>query len=193
MDHMHIGGVSNGGMFSWYLAATTPDFMGRYISRISLIRKATKIQISGFASMNPVAGSPLIGFGSPPEDIWEAVDFSIIDFHGLIDDTIPYNEDSSNGIGPHGSLISHDGYYYEDKITLLNQWAEAMHCTAQEEDYPTDFDGVNGFKCWVRACANDNSLVRCIGDYGHDYPLRDYSHKAAAEVAWQFMKAHPKT
>ena len=62
-----------------------------------------------------MAASPLIGFGSPPEDIREAVDLSIIDFHGFLDDTIPYNRDGSSGLGPHGSLISIDGFYYEDK------------------------------------------------------------------------------
>ena len=80
-------------------------------------------------------------------------------------------------------------------MTDLNRWAEAMHCTESEEDYPTGYDGVGGFRCWKRnGCANDNSLVRCVGAYGHDYPLDSPdTHTAAAEVAWQFMKAHPKT
>ena len=29
MDQMHMTGISNGGMFSWYLAAAEPDFMGK--------------------------------------------------------------------------------------------------------------------------------------------------------------------
>ncbi len=77
------------------------------------------------ATINPVAASSMIGFGEPPSD---KADFSIIDFHGKKDDTIPYDEAGSFGIGPHDSLISFDGFYYDDKIRLLEKWAEKLWC-----------------------------------------------------------------
>ena len=69
----------------------------------------------GFATFNPVAASPLIGFGDPPSEI----NFSILDYHGLIDDTIPYSAETSFGNGPHDSIISWDGYYYANKVPYL--------------------------------------------------------------------------
>ena len=153
--------------------------------------------MSGFASINPTAASPLLGFGSPPESA-EGVpaDISIIDFHGLQDDTIPYNTSNPGcaGVGPHNTLISSDGYFYENKVLLLNKWAEAMHCDSiNEKVYPTTFDGENGFNCLIRECAFGNAIVRCTANYGHDYPLWHISHRAAADIAWNFMKRHPKT
>ena len=58
---------------------------------------------TGIATFNPMAASPLIGFGDPPKNI--EINFSIIDMHGLDDDTIPYNSGaqsftSKNGRSP---------------------------------------------------------------------------------------------
>ena len=39
-----------------------------------------------FASLAPVAGAPLIGFGDVP-----STPVSLIDIHGINDDTIPYD------------------------------------------------------------------------------------------------------
>ena len=50
----------------------------------------------GFATFNPVAASPLIGFGSPPKNV--QINFSILDMFGLQDKTIPYSEETSEGI-----------------------------------------------------------------------------------------------
>ena len=51
------------------------------------------------------------------------INFSIIDFHGTKDDTIPYDETYAYGVGPHDSLISLDGYYYERKSSVLENWS----------------------------------------------------------------------
>ena len=149
---------------------------------------------SGFASINPVAASPLLGYGPPPGSN-QLMDISILDFHGLEDGTIPYNVSTPGcvGMGPHDTLISYDGYYYEDKVTILERWAEAMHCEQEESHYPTTFDGERGFACLERKCALNNSIVRCTANYGHGYPLWHISHRAAADIAWNFMKNHPKT
>jgi len=178
LGQMHITGFENGGMFTYYLASQEPNFLG-------------------FASVHPVSASPLLGFGSPPEKTDTPIDLSILDIHGLLDDTIPYLVETSMGVGPYNTLISSDGYYYEDKRNLLNKWAEAMHCSDQEEPYPTHYDDPMLFKCWVKRCELGNSLVHCVGGYGHEYPLgrrqgEETSHKGVAEVAWNFMKGHPK-
>ena len=136
-----------------------------------------------------MAGSPLIGFGTPPPNV--QINFSILDFFGLDDQTIPYSLDTAYGIGPHDSLISHDGYYYEDKIRNLNEWSDAMKC-ADEEAYPTQYDGIDNFQCLQRKCERGTSLVRCNANYGHEYPLWNYENTAAARIAWDFMKNHPR-
>ena len=64
------------GMFAWYAAAMATDALG-------------------LASINPIGASSLIGFGTPPQDV--DINFSIVDFHGIEDDTIPYNESTSFG------------------------------------------------------------------------------------------------
>ena len=143
---------------------------------------------SGFATFNPVAASPLIGYGTPPDT---RINFSILDYHGLNDRTIPYNEEIANGIGPYGSLISYDGYYYEDKKTNLNEWATAMNCD-DEVRYETEWDGIKSFECYERKCAHGKSILACTGEYGHNYPLWNQDGTPSAAIAWNFMKNHPR-
>ena len=96
------------------------------------------------------------------------------------------------GIGPNGSLISYDGFYYEDKITHLEEWSTAMKCR-EEEVYETPYDGIKGFECFERKCEKGKSIVRCFGEYDHNYPLWNQAHHtASAEIAWNFMKNHPR-
>ena len=71
------------------------------------------------ATINPVAASSLVGYGEPPST---DINFSIIDFHGIEDDTIPYDQAHSFGEGPHQTVISWDGYYYDEKALLLQKW-----------------------------------------------------------------------
>merc|ERR1711976_25270 len=76
LDHIHLSGISNGGMFTYYVASQATDALG-------------------LATIIPVAASPNNGFGDPPE---ANIPISIIDIHGLDDDTIPYNIDASVGL-----------------------------------------------------------------------------------------------
>jgi hypothetical protein len=75
----------------------------------------------------------MIGYGMPPPEV--DVPLSIIDFHGKMDDDIPYDEEGSFGLGPEGSLISYDGLYYDDKATLLAQWGEKLGCSANVSSF----------------------------------------------------------
>ena len=88
------------------------------------------------------------------------------------------------GIGPHGSLIAFDGFYYEDKITILGEWSNAMNCEEIELVYETPYDGIKGFECYERKCSQGNVIIRCTGEYGHNYPLWNQEHhEAAAEIS----------
>ena len=75
-------------------------------------------------------------------------------------------------------------------VTIFAEWSNAMYCE-HEQSYPTPFDGIKGFVCLERKCAGGKSIVRCAGEYGHNYPL--WGHPGAgAEIAWNFMKNHPR-
>ena len=63
-------------MFAWFAASMATDGLG-------------------LASINPIAAASMIGFGTPPPDV--EINFSIVDFHGIEDDTIPYDESTSFG------------------------------------------------------------------------------------------------
>ena len=118
-----------------------------------------------FASFGIVSGVPFLGFGPLPP-----YKTNIIDFHGVLDDVIPYSVDSeegSYGRGPDGlvsTVISYDGMYYYDKpeyAQFLGQFGHPVrsfilyfytikvggfNCESGEE-YQTDMDGVDGWQC----------------------------------------------
>ena len=76
MNMIHLSGISNGGMFAYFVASQATDALG-------------------LATINPMAAASLVGFGTPPPNV--DVQFSIIDMHGILDETIPYNETTSEG------------------------------------------------------------------------------------------------
>ena len=69
----------------------------------------------------------MLGFGDVPS--WP---INLIDFHGLDDDTIPYEISMSEGEGPGGTIISWDGYYYYDKMATIQTYADGMGCGPAE-------------------------------------------------------------
>ena len=142
----------------------------------------------GLATINPVAASPHVGFGNPSPD--STLKLSILDYQGFYDNIIPYNRDSPYclGVTEGGGLIGDGGYYYEEKQVLIDEWSAFMNCQ-NEEPYSTPYDGENGFQCFERKCSNGRSFVRCEGYQAHEFPLIG---QGAAEVAWNFMKNHPK-
>ena len=168
-EHLHYSGISNGGMFAYYIAAFTEDALG-------------------LATLNPVAASSLIGFGQPP--IFQNVNFSIIDFHGLLDTIIPYNETHAFGTGPDDSVIAEDGYYYDKKKRILGWWRETMSCSG-EEKYPTIYDGEYGFQCLKNSCKNEKEIIHCFGEWTHEYPVPG-NVEVSARLAFEFMMSHPR-
>ena len=142
----------------------------------------------GLASINPVASSPLIGFGMPSAN--SKLNLSIMDFHGYLDKLIPYDRESPwcIGVNEYGGLISQWGHIFNEKPVLIKEFSLAMNCV-DGEPYPTPYDGENGFECFERKCSKGRSFVRCVGNQGHTHPL---SGSSAAEVAWTFMKNHPR-
>ena len=170
LDSMHLSGFSNGGIFAYYLASHATDALG-------------------FATINPVASSSLLGFGIPPEGI--DIPFSILDMHGYQDQLIPTNEAMSVETGPYDSLLSVWGWYFDKKENLLDQWAQAMKCQDGEHVYQTPFDGEDELACYERYCANEKSIVRCVGQWAHSYPVPGKGW-VSTEIAHHFMKANPR-
>ena len=72
-----------------------------------------------------------------------------------------------------------------------NKRAAKMNCEAEEKHYSTPYDGQNNFHCFKRQCAGLKAILRCFGDYSHNFPLPHHPN-VAAEVAWKFMKHHPR-
>ena len=61
----------------------------------------------------------------------------------------------------------------------------------EEQNYYTPYDGEDDFQCYIRLCPRNNAILRCFGVYGHDFPLAQHKG-AAAEIAYEFMKNHPR-
>ena len=169
IDSIHMTGISAGGQFSYSLAAKLNDIV---------------------ASIAPNAADPMIGFGDVP--LYPPV--SLIDFHGNQDTAMPYdiNSFASRGEGPYNSVISLDYYYYEQKPDTINKWASKLSCLIQNDTYPTDMDGIDGWACNIWSdCLNAAEIVHCTGDYGHNYPFPgDYI--GGTRIMWEFMKHHRK-
>ena len=141
------------------------------------------------ASIGPTAGAPLLGFGDVPIS-----PISVIDFHGLNDRHIPYNLSHAHGEGPHGTVISSDGYYYHQKAEVISRWAEGMEC-GPSQPWPTHMDGAKGWQCTARSgCVGGAEVVSCTGEYGHNFP---FGHDGdgmieGSRIMWKFMKEHPR-
>ena len=98
----------------------------------------------------------------------------------------------SKGYGPEGSLIAFDGFYFDRKSTLLQQWSQKLQCDDSEHPYPTSYDGRYDFECLERICQGGKAIVRCFGSWDHEYPLPD-DISVGVKVAYQFMRDHPRT
>ena len=162
---VHVTGLSNGAQFSYFLAS---------------------FSTFKFASFGIVSGVPFLGFGPLPK-----YQTPIIDFHGVLDDVIPYSVDSAEGSygqGPDGvvsTVISYDGMYYYEKPAYFKYLVTGFGC-GDDEEYQTPMDGVDGWECIENKCDNDTAVVACKGDYGHQYPF-DQDVLQATRIMWSFM------
>ena len=68
--------------------------------------------------------------------------------------------------------------------------SEAMGCE-MEEIYPTEYDGQEDLKCFIRKCARNNEIMRCSGNWQHTYPVI-INPDIHAEITYEFMKKHPR-
>ena len=171
MDSIHLTGYSNGGMFSYYAASQLNDII---------------------ASISTNAASPPIGFGDVPLN----PPISLLDFHGQLDGTIPYdiNSASSQGMGPYNSVITPGLYYVQQSPDTWGKWVEELGCSGQNI-YPTDMDGIDAWRCNIWSdCLDGKEVVHCTGDYGHDYPFSEEtpSYIGGVRIMWDFMKTHHK-
>jgi len=167
LDSVHQTGWSNGGMFSYFAAAQLNDI---------------------FSSFCPLSGAPLVGFGEMPSS-----SVNLLDIHGLNDNTIPYDLQHSLGEGPHGSIITQDGYYYEAKPDVIRKWVEAMECSSSPVPWLTEMDGIMGWSCQAwQECRDNVQIVSCTGEHGHEYPFGQDQHIQGARIVWKFMNSLQK-
>ena len=54
-------------------------------------------------------------------------------------------------LGPHESVISWDGYYYEEKAKTIAKWVDGLGCSGPQT-YETPMDGQTDFACKVIEC-----------------------------------------
>ena len=123
-EHIHMSGISNGGMFIW--------------------TRAMESLSASLASVGPVGSAPLRGYNFMPD-----APLNIIDMHGLNDRTIPFSPDRPGnlGAGPDDTVQATDGWYYHTKMIHLNNVLQSMNCNMESEPYPTHMDGVHGWTC----------------------------------------------
>ena len=165
---VHVTGLSNGAQFSYFLASFS-SFK--------------------FASFGIVSGVPFLGFGPLPK-----YKTPIIDFHGVLDDVIPYSvasAEGSYGQGPEGlvsTVISYDGMYYYEKPEYYQYLVSGYGCGAGAK-YETAMDGVDGWECIENKCGDAAAMVACTGDYGHQYPF-DQDVLQGTRIMWAFMSKY---
>jgi len=174
VNSVHMSGSSNGGMFVYANTDKLNDII---------------------ASFGPVVADPVVGYPkSPPLD----PPVSIIDFAGLLDETIPYDLDSpgTHGEGPHSTVISSWYSYLDQKPNVVQRYKNEMGCTTHG-DYPTEMDDAeewDGFSCEIWSdCLEGNEFVSCVGNFEHGWP---YTHTHpetginVTRILWDFMKRH---
>ena len=154
-----------------------------------------------FGGVVPVEGAPLIGFLKSP-----SFPVALLDIHGTQDGIIPANASgpipaqAGVGPGPHGSVVSNDGFFYTTQRTIAQAWAAGPNrCTGPRRFVDTaGFTPPNGsnFTCWAPHgdCAK-GALLRCAHGAGHIWPF--YGTLPAinmkyAELVWWWAEQHPR-
>ena len=78
----------------------------------------------------------------------------------------------------------------------MENWSRKMGCQKGPIDYPTEMDGIIGWKCkqWTECYHRGTEIVHCKGDFTHNYPFffRDPPFIEGTRIQWKFMKAHKR-
>jgi poly(3-hydroxybutyrate) depolymerase len=175
LNHVHVTGMSNGGLMAYELAMTSdPRVSGR------------------FASAVPVAGNVHLGFARIP-----AAPIHIMDVHGTKDRWVPLNATTAGE--EIAAAISVDGWKYTPKDELFAGFKTANGCTGQEtrQHWPTAQDGRGpGLYCAEIGPCNYR-IVQCTWDGNHASPGDPWSYTDDRGVYGQqlvadFLLLHPR-
>ena len=193
LNHVHFTGISTGAMMAMTMAWAIPD-------RI--------------ASVVPTAGSRYMGFNTALPGTSK---ISYMDIHGTEDNTIPAN--ASRGfkpnkwVGPHGSAVSNDGFFYTPTPNITANVARYNGCDESgNTHYPTKFDGLvedddeaddEAGGSWNFSCNKPHGncgavdIVQCVGNWDHTWAFCNYNDYPCpntynAELIFDFMMEHPK-
>lgn len=167
-NRVFASGMSNGGMMVYDLVQS--DIAVR------------------FTAVAPVASSPLLGFGTSPR-----VPVAMLEIHGSRDEIIPANVSGSyNGeVGPEGSTVSSDGYYYEPVERSMERFASINKCGSPRDvrHYPTPYDGDTALYCVEpHGTCDGPMLVRCTHGLGHTWPFIGRNGPTHfATLIWEFF------
>jgi poly(3-hydroxybutyrate) depolymerase len=166
LDSIHVTGISAGGMMTYQTAIDLSPVL---------------------ASAAPIAGSRIYGYNAPPRS-----PVSLLEVHGYYDQTVPANASNGLGGGPAGAAVSEDHFYYTEVPYITRAFADAAGCAGPNRPYPTPFDGIAGFQCNMpHGACGERSIVQCIGNWAHTWPLHVVRPFAYARLVLGFFAAHP--
>jgi polyhydroxybutyrate depolymerase len=148
---IYASGFSNGAMLTYRLACEMSEV---------------------FAAVAPVSGVLVSSPCQPAQPV------SILDFHGLADDVIPYGG---------GSTLPVTGEPFPPVEQSLATWANLDGCANSPA---TDQNGLLTHTAYG-ACQNDAAVeLYAVSGLGHSWPPEDVVQ--ATQMIWDFFAAHPK-
>jgi polyhydroxybutyrate depolymerase len=152
-----VTGFSNGGFMSHRIACELADVV---------------------AAIAPVSGV----LGIPPASCTPARPIAIMDFHGMSDNTVPYNGDPQSG--------------WPSVLDTIAAWAKRDQCT---DATPTQTYSKGDVTCATyQHCAAGVEVTLCtVSDGGHAWPGSPVAlpgttqNISATDAMWTFFHAHP--
>jgi polyhydroxybutyrate depolymerase len=151
-NRIYSSGMSNGGFMSYHLACNLSNKIAAIASVTGSMSKQT------FDSCSPNHPMP------------------ILQIHGLVDLTVPYNGNDTIGMKSIDSILSY--------------WANNNGCNPERIIQVTDYFNGKGSIDFINyeSCMNnaDVSLIR-IPSMGHTWPSKDNFNISASEEIWNFL------
>ncbi|RLF60155.1 MAG: polyhydroxybutyrate depolymerase [Thermoplasmata archaeon] len=163
---IYVTGHSNGGMMAYRLGSELSDII---------------------AAIAPVAGT-IGGQATEEENIWQIPvpnnPVSVIAFHGLLDQSVPY-------YGGHGNRTS--GTRIDFSVNQsISFWVEQNNCNPVPD---IDEQGNISVKTYLGGDRGTEVVLYTIINGDHYWPgsQKDpYMDVSASEIIWDFFKTHPK-